>query len=93
MINITKKEIKMSSALITKLKWACGSNYKATNGYLRIVDHTNIAYIEPHKVIINNVLFLMFIEHEFVYVENLSNKIPLTNLKGYLKNIRARRKD
>jgi hypothetical protein len=87
MINITKKEIEMSSDLITKLKWACGSNYKATNGSLRIVDHTNIAYVEPHKVIINNVLFLMFNEHEFVYVENLSNKIPLTKLKQYLRKI------
>ncbi|MFA6327526.1 MAG: hypothetical protein WCX15_01440 [Bacilli bacterium] len=54
---------------------------------MRIVDHTNIAYVEPHKVIINNVLFLMFNEHEFVYVENLSNKIPITNLKDYLRKI------
>jgi len=31
MINITKKEIEMSSDLITKLRWVCGSNYKVTN--------------------------------------------------------------
>lgn len=74
MINITNKKIKMSYDLITKLKWACSSNYKATNGYLRIVDYTNIAYVKPHKVIIKNILFLMFNEHKFVYVENLSNK-------------------
>jgi hypothetical protein len=83
MINITKKEIEMCFDLVTKLKWACGSNYKATNGCLRIINHTNIAYVEPHKVIINNVLFL----NEFVYVENLSNKIPITNLKDYLREI------
>lgn len=36
----------MSSDLVTKLKWACGSDYKVAKASLRIVNHTNIAYIK-----------------------------------------------
>lgn len=31
-------------------------------GCLRIIEHTNLAYVEPHRVIIKNKLFLFFNE-------------------------------
>ena len=87
MINIIKKEIKISEELLSKIKWACAFN-KTTpqifNGTLRIIKHTNLAYVEPHRVIINDKLYLFFNEHDYFYIGNLKNKYPLKNLKKFL---------
>ena len=42
----------MSDELKTKIKWSCKfSNrpYQIVEGCLRIVEHTNLAHIEPYK--------------------------------------------
>ena len=51
---------------------------------LRIVEHTNIAYVEPHKVIIDDKLYLFFNEEKNFYIGNLKNKIPLSELSEYI---------
>ena len=57
---ITKKEINISKELKSKIEWACQLKLKGKekpqiiNGCLRIIEHTNLAYVEPHKVIIKN---------------------------------------
>ena len=46
----------MSDELKTKIDWSCRfakHKYEIYEGCLRIVEHTNLAYVEPHKVIIN----------------------------------------
>ena len=87
MINIIKKEIKISKELLSKIEWACAFN-KTTpqifNGNLRIIKHTNLAYVEPHRVIINNKLYLFFNEHDYFYIDSLKNKYLLKNLKKFL---------
>ena len=64
MLNIIKKEINMSEELHSKIKWACRMNSfkepEIINGSLRIIEHTNLAYVEPHRVIINNKLLFFF---------------------------------
>ena len=45
----------MSDELKIKIDWSCKfskQKYKIYEGCLRIVEHTNLAYVEPHKVII-----------------------------------------
>ena len=59
-------------------------SYEIIDRYLRIVEHTNLAYVEPHKVIINNQLYLFFNEQKYFYLENLNNKIPLSELSEYI---------
>lgn len=57
MIKVVKKKINMSDELKTKIDWFCRfakHKYEIYEGCLRIVEHTNLAYVEPHKVIINN---------------------------------------
>ena len=52
----------MSDELKKQIKWSCKFNnlsYEIIEGYLRIVEHTNLAYVEPHKVIIDNKLYLI----------------------------------
>ena len=63
MIKIIKKKINMSDELKTKINWSCKFNnrpYQIIGGYLRIVEHTNLAYVGPHKVIIGDTLYLFF---------------------------------
>lgn len=45
----------MSDELKAKINWSCKFNnrpYQIIEGHLRIVEHTNLAYVEPHKVVI-----------------------------------------
>lgn len=87
MIKIIKKKINMSDELKTKINWSCKFNnrpYQIIEGHLRIVEHTNLAYVEPHKVIINNQLYLFFNEQKYFYLGNLQNKVPLSELSEYI---------
>lgn len=65
MIKIIKKKINMSDELKAKNNWSCQFNnrpYQVIEGHLRIVEHTNLAYVEPHKVIVEDTLYLFFNE-------------------------------
>ena len=87
MINIVKKKINISKELYSKIKWSCKFNKKSfqlIEGNLRIVDHTNLAYVEPHKVIIEDKLYLFFNDQTYFYIGNLINKFPLTELSVYI---------
>ena len=87
MIKIKKKKINISKELKTKIEWACKFNktdYQIIEGCLRVVEHTNLAYVEPHRAIINNTLYLFFNEHEFFYIGSLNNKKALSTLNAYI---------
>ena len=87
MIKIIKKKINMSDELKAKINWSCKFNnrpYQIIEGYLRIVEHTNLAYVEPHKVIIKDKLYLFFNEQKNFYMGNLKKKIPLSELSEYI---------
>ena len=88
MIKIIKQEINISHELERKINWACKFNNTTPiikNGSLLKLEPTNIAYIEPHRVMINNTLYLLFNNSEFAYIGNLTNKIKLSELKNYIK--------
>ena len=97
MIKIIKKKINMSDKLKAKINWSCKFNnrpYQIIEGYLRIVEHTNLAYVEPHKVIIGDTLYLFFNEQKHFYIGYFDDeraigiKIEyLTTLKKYIPNI------
>ena len=67
MISIVKKKNKIKRELISKIEWVCSFialklEYKMIfKGCLRIIEHTNLAYVEPYRVIIkiNYFYFLM----------------------------------
>ena len=56
------------------------------NGNLRIIDKTNLTYLEPHRIIINDITFLAFNYSNEIFIENLNNKIKLSELEDYLKH-------
>lgn len=88
MLNIVKREIKIEEKLKKKIKIICSfcnTTPIFINGSIRKIDKTNLSYIEPHKIIIKNKLFLLFNYTTDIYIENLSNKIKLSELEAYLK--------
>ena len=89
MVNIIKEEITLDDSLKKKLKFICDfAKVKPTiiNGSIRRIDKTNLTYIEPHRIINNNT-FLAFNYSNEIFIENLSNKIKLSELEDYLKSI------
>ena len=87
MIKVVKRKINMNDELKSKIEWSCKfskQKYEVIEGCLRIVEHTNLAYVEPHKVIINNRLYLFFNEQDHFYIGSLKNKIPIAKLKEYI---------
>ena len=56
------------------------------NGSLRIVEHTNLAYVEPHRVIIDNINYLFFNEHDYFYIGSLSNKYAISDFRKIIGN-------
>ena len=90
MVNIIKEELSLEESLRKKIEFNCDfTNNKPTiiNGSIRKIEKTNLTYIEPHRVIIKNITFLVFNYSNDVYITNLTKKIKLSELEEYLKNI------
>ena len=78
MIRIVKRKISIEKELLSKIKQACtfsNCEPKIKNGNLRMVEKTNVVYVEPHSAVIKEKLYLFFNEHEYFYIGNLANKI------------------
>ena len=91
MINIIKQEITIEESLKQRLEFICEfSNVTPTfiNGSIRKIDKTNISYIEPHRVIVKNITFLVFNYSNDVYISNLTKKIKLSELEDYINSIK-----
>lgn len=81
MIKIIKEEIKIEKSLESRLKIICdfcNTTPTIINGSIRRVEHTNLTYIEPHRIIINDITFLVFNYFNEIFIENLNNKIKLS---------------
>ena len=90
MVNIIKEEIILDESLKKKLEFICDfAKVKPTiiNGSIRKIDKTNLTYIEPLRIIIKDITFLIFNYSNEIFIENLSNKIKLSELENYLKSI------
>ena len=89
MINIIKKEIDVEESLRKRLEiicYFCNTTPTIINGSIRKVDKTNLSYIEPHKIIIKNNVFLAFNYSNEIYINNLSKKIKINELENYIKS-------
>ena len=88
MVNIIKEELSLEESLRKKIEFLCDFT-KTTptiiNGNIRKIDKTNLTYIEPHRIIINNITYLAFNYSNEIYIENSSNKIKISELEDYIK--------
>ena len=90
MINIIKQEIEVDIELKKRIDFICefcNTTPTFINGSIRNIDKTNISYVEPHKVIIKGITFLVFNYSQDIYIMNLSNKIKLSELENYIRSI------
>ena len=65
----------------------CNTTLTIINGSIRKIDKTNLSYIEPHRIFINNNLFLAFNYSNEIYINNLSKKIKISELENYIKTM------
>ena len=88
MLNIIKEKLDLSPELKKKIDWA--KNYTSTSitlekGHLIRLEPSNLAYVDPHKVKINNYTFLFFNGVNTFYVNNLNDGHNLSELEKFFK--------
>ena len=86
MVKIIKEELSFEESLKKKIEFICdfcNTTPKFINGSIRKIDKTNLTYIEPHRIIINDITFLVFNYSNEIFIENLSN--TLTNVDEQFK--------
>lgn len=90
MANIIKQEIDIEEALRKKLEFVCSfcnAKCEIQKGSIRTIERTNLSYVESHRIIIKGITFLAFNYETNIYIENLNNKIKISELEDYLKSI------
>ena len=90
MINIITKEIEFDNDLKKKIEFVCdfcNTTPTIINGNIRNIEHTNLSYIEPHRIIIKGITFLAFNYSKTLYVGNLSNKVEIKDLETFIKQL------
>ena len=78
MVKIIKEELSFEESLKKKIQFICdfcNTTPKFINGSIRKINKTNLTYIEPHRIIINNITFLAFNYSNEIFIENLSNTL------------------
>ena len=85
MIQIIKQEIEIEESLKQRLEFIC-QFYKTKprfiNGSIRKIDKSNLNFIEPHRIIIKGITFLVFNYSTDIYIRNLTNKIQISELEN-----------
>ena len=90
MVNITKKELEIDNELKNRIGFICGfCNTTPTiiNVNIRKINKTNLNYIEPHRIIVKGIIFPAFNYSNEIFSENLSNRIKLSELEDYIKQV------
>lgn len=90
MVTIKNEKIEMEEALKNKIEFICsfcGTTPTIYTGNIKMIEHTNLQYVEPHRIVIKGITFLAFNYESNIYIENLSNAIPLKDLEQYIKSL------
>ena len=90
MVSVIKKEIEIEESLKKKIEFICSfcnTTSIIENGSLRTIERTNLAYVEPHRIIIKGINFLAFNYETCIYVEDLSKRLLIKDLEEYIKSI------
>ena len=90
MVSVVSKEIIIEESLKKKIEFICDfCNIKPIiiNGSIRNIKHTNLNYIEPHRIIIKNKIILAFNYNNSLYINNLNEEINIKDLEKYIKSL------
>ena len=87
-MQIVKEKLEIDEELEKKINNLLKFNNikaKLKQGSIISLTNTNVAYIEPHTIEINEITYLFFNECEDVYINDLSRSIPLKELERFIK--------
>ena len=88
MLTIETKELEIDKELLKKVnmicKFACVKP-TITNGSIKNIKGTNIAYVKPHILNINNTNYLLFNECDYIFVNGYKEKIKFKDLENHIK--------
>ena len=87
-MQIIKEKLEIEDTLKKKVKnilMFLNIKAKLERGNIINIPKTNIAYIEPHKLVVNNITYLFFNECENVYINTLEKSITFNELENYIK--------
>ncbi len=89
MLTIETKELEISLELKRKVEMICKfASAKPTfkNGKIKSIKETNIAYVMPHIIKVNNIDYLMFDECDDIFVNGYNEKIKFKDFETYIKS-------
>ena len=87
-MHLIKEKLEIEETLKKKVKnilMFLNLKGKLEKGNIINIPKTNIAYIEPHKLVVNDITYLFFNECENVYINTLEESIPFNELQNYIK--------
>ena len=87
-MTIETKELVISEELKRKVEMICKFayvDYSITNGNVKSIKNTNIAYVKPHILKVNGNDYLIFENSDIVFKNGYNEKIRLCDLENYLK--------
>ena len=87
-MHLIKEKLEIEETLKKKVKnilMFLNLKGKLEKGNIINIPKTNIAYIEPHKLVVNDITYLFFNECENVYINTLEESIPFNELENYIK--------
>ena len=90
-MQIIKEKLEIDETLnkrINNLLKLLNIKSKLINGNIISISKTNLAYIEPHKLIINGTTYLFFNNCKNVYINNLEQSILLNELEKHIREIK-----
>ena len=88
MLTIETKQLVISDKLRKKIEMMCKFLCVKSiiiNGSIKSIKETNIAYVKPHTVIINNNSYFIFEECDDLFINDFNNKIKFKDLEKYIK--------
>ena len=57
------------------------------NGSMKKINHSNLVYVEPHRIKVKDKVILAFNYSNEVYINNIHNKLKIVELEDYLNNL------
>ena len=84
------KQLNISEELKRKIEFICkfaNVNYTLTNGNIKSIKNTNIAYVKPHILRVKETDFLILEECDDIFINDFNNKIKFKDLESYLKGV------
>lgn len=87
-MNIIKEKLEIEETLNKKIKNMLkflNIKGKIQKGNIIHIPKTNLAYVEPHKLELQDNTYLFFNECKEVYINTLEQSIPINELENYIK--------